>query len=134
MNADERAARDATIRRLWGFTPPPTMVELAKQFGLTKQRVYQILVGVRAKERAAGGRCASSGLDTERRVLAYILEHTSKAGWPPGLREIARGVGLRSCSTSHQYLRRLAAKGYVRLGGGPRMIAVVAMPQDEEGR
>lgn len=134
MNADERAARDATIRRLWGGTPHPPMVEIAQYFGLTRQRVYQILVGVRAKERAAGGQRNGSGLDTERRVLAYILEHISKAGWPPSLREIARGVGLRSCSTSHQYLRRLAAKGYVRLGGGPRMIAVVATPQDEEGR
>ncbi|NMB45132.1 MAG: transcriptional repressor LexA [Firmicutes bacterium] len=73
---------------------------------------------------------------TERQgqVLEFIKEHVREKGYPPSVREIGDGVGLRSSSTVHGHLRRLESKGYIRRDPTkPRAIEILN-DQPEESR
>ena len=62
-------------------------------------------------------------------ILGVIRTFTEKHGYPPTMREIGRGVGLRSSATVYWHIQRLVAKGlvtYVR--GSPRTIRVKTQP------
>lgn len=47
-------------------------------------------------------------------VLLYIKSEIQRQGYPPAVREICKGVGIKSTSTVHSYLERLETKGYIR--------------------
>lgn len=64
-------------------------------------------------------------------MLGAIQRLTSKCGYPPTVRELAREVGVRSTNAVSQLLSRLEAKGYIKrrlllargitvVGGGER--------------
>jgi repressor LexA len=46
-------------------------------------------------------------------IIAAIVAHTERLGYPPSIREIGEAVGLKSTSTVHGYLSRLKDKGYI---------------------
>lgn len=47
-------------------------------------------------------------------VLLYIKSEIQRQGYPPAVREICKGIGVKSTSTVHGYLERLETKGYIR--------------------
>jgi len=47
-------------------------------------------------------------------ILDYIREEVQKKGYPPSVREICEGVGLKSTSTVHGHLNKIEEKGYIR--------------------
>ena len=49
----------------------------------------------------------------EERVLDYIKEQIRVTGYPPSVREICAALGFKSTSSAHQYISRLADKGYI---------------------
>lgn len=49
----------------------------------------------------------------EEKVLNYIKEQIRDTGYPPSVREICAAVGFKSTSSAHQYIARLAEKGYI---------------------
>ena len=49
----------------------------------------------------------------EERVLEYIKEQIRVTGYPPSVREICAALGFKSTSSAHQYIWRLADKGYI---------------------
>lgn len=49
----------------------------------------------------------------EERVFEYIKEKIQDTGYPPSVREICSALGFKSTSSAHQYLSRLADKGYI---------------------
>ncbi len=49
----------------------------------------------------------------EERVLEYIKEQIRSTGYPPSVREICAALGFKSTSSAHQYVWRLAEKGYI---------------------
>lgn len=49
----------------------------------------------------------------EERVLEYIKEQIRSTGYPPSVREICAALGFKSTSSAHQYIWRLAEKGYI---------------------
>lgn len=56
--------------------------------------------------------------------LTAFINHN---GYPPSVREIAKGVGLASSSTVHGHLDRLEAKGYIKRhaeSGRPRSMQI----------
>jgi len=60
---------------------------------------------------------SSCNLNTqEQRVLDYIKEQIRDTGYPPSVREICAAVGFKSTSSAHQYIWRLAEKGYIDKG------------------
>ncbi len=50
---------------------------------------------------------------TRLRILRYLAGRSEERGAPPSIREIGRGVGLRSSQTVHHHLGRLEADGHV---------------------
>ncbi len=47
-------------------------------------------------------------------VLNYIKEYTATHGFPPAVREIAKGVGLNSPSSVHSHIKRLERNGFIK--------------------
>ncbi len=59
-------------------------------------------------------------------ILLYIKSEVQNKGYPPAVREICRGVGLKSTSTVHGHLEKLEAKGYIRKDASkPRAIEII---------
>ena len=52
----------------------------------------------------------------EQRVLEYIKKQIKETGYPPSVREICAALGFKSTSSAHQYIWRLAEKGYIDKG------------------
>ena len=52
----------------------------------------------------------------EQNILSYIRKQVEEVGYPPSVREICKAVGLKSTSSVHLYLSRLAEKGYISKG------------------
>lgn len=50
--------------------------------------------------------------DTARAVYHYICQRIDE-GYPPTIREICSELGIRSTSTVHRYINRLAEEGYL---------------------
>ncbi|KUG04812.1 sos-response repressor and protease lexa [hydrocarbon metagenome] len=68
--------------------------------------------------------------ERQRQILTYIREKIRSSGYPPSVREIGQGVGLRSSSTVHNHLVQLEEKGFLRKDPTkPRAI----IPVDSEG-
>lgn len=60
---------------------------------------------------------------TRWRVYQFVTQYLYEHGWAPTCDEIAAGCGLAK-STAHAHLRRLGDEGWLRVGHGPRMIAL----------
>lgn len=52
----------------------------------------------------------------EQRVFEYIKKQIKDTGYPPSVREICAALGFKSTSSAHQYIWRLAEKGYIDKG------------------
>jgi len=52
--------------------------------------------------------------EKQREILEYLHKEYQRAGVYPSIREIARGVGLRSTNTVHYHLRQLEKQGFLR--------------------
>ena len=70
--------------------------------------------------------------DKQLKILKFIKAEVNQKGYPPSVREICAGVGLKSTSTVHGYLNRLEASGYIRRDPTkPRAIEIL-LPSDED--
>lgn len=49
--------------------------------------------------------------DMQKKILDFIAAHMKETGYPPSVREIGQGVGLKSPSTVHGYLERMSKEG-----------------------
>jgi len=49
----------------------------------------------------------------QREVLEFISNTVAERSYPPSVREICAGVGIRSTATVHSYLKELAEMGYL---------------------
>ena len=52
--------------------------------------------------------------DSQQKILTFIRSEIARNGYPPSVREICAGVGLRSTSTVHAHLEKLEQLGYIR--------------------
>lgn len=52
--------------------------------------------------------------EKQQLVLQFIKDEIQCRGYPPTVREICQGLGLRSSSTVHAHLSQLEKKGYIR--------------------
>ncbi|MCD6436121.1 MAG: transcriptional repressor LexA [Clostridiales bacterium] len=50
----------------------------------------------------------------QQAVLHYIMEFSQLHGYPPSVREICAGIGVKSTSTVHGYLQRLEKNGSIK--------------------
>ena len=49
----------------------------------------------------------------QQAIFEFIKDEVRKKGYPPSVREIGEGIGLRSSSTVHAHLEKLEQKGYI---------------------
>lgn len=64
-------------------------------------------------------------------ILLYIKSEIQKQGYPPAVREICKGVNLKSTSTVHGHLEKLESKGYIRKDPTkPRAIEILDKEDD----
>lgn len=62
----------------------------------------------------------------QKQILDYIKSEVREKGYPPSVREICDGVGLKSTSTVHGHLARLEKKGLIRRDPSkPRAIEIL---------
>lgn len=52
--------------------------------------------------------------DIQIDIFKFIKYKIAETGFPPSVREIATGLGIRSTSTVHNHINILASKGYIR--------------------
>ena len=64
-------------------------------------------------------------------ILLYIKSEIQRQGYPPAVREICKGVGLKSTSTVHAHLETLESKEYIRKDPSkPRAIEILDKNDD----
>ena len=70
--------------------------------------------------------------DTVNRVYEYIVDYIRDKGYPPAVRDICAGVGIRSTSTIHSHLQRLQNQGKIVYSSGKRR--AITIPEQESNR
>ena len=76
--------------------------------------------------------------EKQRQIYDYIISFQRDHGYPPSVREIGEHVGLKSPSTVHFHLKKLADAGVIEIGAGKgRAItlthpAAPSVPEPEE--
>ena len=62
----------------------------------------------------------------QQRILDFIKKEIEQKGYPPSVREICAGVGLKSTSTVHAHLNHLEEQGLIRRDSTkPRALEVI---------
>lgn len=62
----------------------------------------------------------------ERVVLDFLAQFQQQYGYSPTLSEIAEGVGVKSNSTIHSFIKALVEKGYVqKVEGNTRVLKII---------
>lgn len=62
----------------------------------------------------------------ERVVLDFLAQFQQQYGYSPTLSEIAQGVGVKSNSTIHSFIKALVDKGYVqKVEGNTRVLKII---------
>lgn len=54
----------------------------------------------------------------QRQILGFVQEFAKEHGYPPSVRDIARGVGINSTSVVDHHLKALARMGFLRRAAG----------------
>lgn len=70
--------------------------------------------------------------ETVDKVYRYIVEYISDNGFPPAIRDICAGVGIKSTSTIHSHLKRLQQTGRIEYSSGKRR--AITIPETEQAR
>lgn len=52
----------------------------------------------------------------QQKILEYIAQFIAEQGYPPAVRDICKGVGLKSPSTVHAHIKNLQELGYLEKG------------------
>ena len=63
-------------------------------------------------------------------IYSYIVSYVKKEGYPPSVREICQGVGIRSTSTVHAHLHRLMEEGRIEYVPGKRRAIMIKNEED----
>ena len=58
-------------------------------------------------------------------IYAFIVNFVKTEGYPPSVREICQGVGIRSTSTVHAHLHRLMEEGKIEYIPGKRRAIMI---------
>lgn len=70
--------------------------------------------------------------DTINQIYDYIVSYIRSEGYPPAVRDICAGVGIRSTSTIHGHLKRLQLSGRIEYSAGKRR--AITIPEIEHER
>lgn len=66
---------------------------------------------------------------TVNRIYEFIVEYIRDYGYPPAVRDICTGIGIKSTSTIHSHLQRLQQQGKIIYSAGKRR--AISIPEDQ---
>ncbi|NLC83678.1 MAG: transcriptional repressor LexA [Ruminococcaceae bacterium] len=69
--------------------------------------------------------------ETVDQVYDFIVKYIREEGYPPAVRDICKGVGIRSTSTIHGHLKRLQEAGRIDYQAGKRRAITVPGTESE---
>lgn len=70
--------------------------------------------------------------DTVNSIYQFIVDYIRENGYPPAVRDICAGIGIRSTSTIHSHLKRLQQAGRIEYSAGKRR--AITIPELESAR
>lgn len=68
----------------------------------------------------------------QNEILTFIKKYTAKNNYPPSIREISRGVNLKSPATTHVHVKNLIDKGYLKRNLNNHKILELMVPNEFE--
>ncbi len=71
----------------------------------------------------------SSLTERQRKILQFLKEYTSRSGYPPTLREIARNFRIKWTQGIEKHLGALERKGYIKRSSRARGIEILGFSQ-----
>jgi repressor LexA len=70
--------------------------------------------------------------ETVNKIYNYIVSYINQNGYPPAVRDICNGVGIKSTSTIHSHLKRLQDAGRIEYSAGKRR--AINIPDNEQSK
>lgn len=70
--------------------------------------------------------------ETVDKVYRFIVDYISRNGFPPAVRDICSGVGIKSTSTIHSHLKRLQEAGRIEYTAGKRR--AITIPDSDQSK
>lgn len=70
--------------------------------------------------------------ETTETVYHFVVSYIRDNGYPPAVRDICAGVGIRSTSTIHGHLKRLQDSGRIQYSSGKRRAITIPEYQEEK--
>lgn len=67
------------------------------------------------------------------RILYFVHQYIEREGYAPAIRDICDGLGFKSTSTVHAYLKLLQERGYIQYAAGKRRAISVAGSETDGG-
>lgn len=68
----------------------------------------------------------------QKEVLTFIKKYTAKNNYPPSIREISKGVNLKSPATTHVHVKNLIEKGYLKRNTNNHKLLELLVPNEFE--
>lgn len=68
----------------------------------------------------------------QNEILTFIKKYTAKNNYPPSIREISKGVNLKSPATTHVHVKNLIDKGYLKRNLNNHKILELLVPNEFE--
>lgn len=69
----------------------------------------------------------------QEQVLRYLRIFTEEKGYPPSVREICQGIGLKSPSSVHAHLKALENAGYIQRDANKTRAMIINTPETASG-
>jgi repressor LexA len=69
--------------------------------------------------------------ETVNQIFDYIQSYIRREGYPPAVRDICAGIGIRSTSTIHGHLKRLQQAGRIEYSAGKRRAITIPSLESE---
>lgn len=68
----------------------------------------------------------------QNEILTFIKKYTAKNNYPPSIREISKGVNLKSPATTHVHVKNLIEKGYLKRNTNNHKLLELLVPNEFE--
>ena len=68
----------------------------------------------------------------QNEILTFIKKYTAKNNYPPSIREISKGVNLKSPATTHVHVKNLIEKGYLKRNTNNHKLLELLIPNEFE--
>lgn len=66
--------------------------------------------------------------ETKQKILEFIVAYIQKHSYPPTVREIGEGVGLKSTSSVQSHIVRMLDCGMIETDAGPKSTRAIRVP------